>query len=146
MTAEHLFNEVSQASLHLFASSCKSGMEDLLLEVRITAHNTDLGCLGAGEHSPCLHSVLRPSPSLKSGLICTARAQPHHSRTNSSLVHNCVTLAEPAHLRACAWLPLGLQTRPGYAFLTRCACPAVTLRHQMALLLSAGGNDLCHTQ
>lgn len=47
MIAEHLFNEVSQASLHLFASSCKSGMEDLLLEVRITAHNTDLGCLGA---------------------------------------------------------------------------------------------------
>lgn len=83
---------------------------------------------------------------LKGGHSRTTRAQPHCSHTNPSLVHNSVTLAEPAHLRACVWLPLGLQTRPVYAFLTRRARPAVILRHQMALLLSVGRNDPCHTR
>lgn len=43
MIAEHLFNKRSQLSLRLLMSSCKSGIKDLLLEIRITARDTGLG-------------------------------------------------------------------------------------------------------
>lgn len=41
--AEHPFNKRSQLSLWLLMSSCKSGLKDLLLEIRIPARDTDLG-------------------------------------------------------------------------------------------------------
>lgn len=64
---------------------------------------------------------------------------------NALLEHNRIAGAKPAHPQAQSLLPLGLQAKHSYVFLTQCARSAVILCHQMALLLSAGRNSLCHS-